>query len=80
MLIGSSLNSDFGPLPSAPWNMEPPRLPLTGGGGGGSALPQSTNIQLSPTGMYHQHVLFSCSRSIMSKEIRTRFLNFFLQK
>lgn len=47
MLIGSNLNSDFGPLPSAPWNMEPPRLPLSTGGG---SLPQSTNIQLSPTG------------------------------
>ncbi|XP_031640683.1 paired box protein Pax-6-like isoform X3 [Contarinia nasturtii] len=46
MLIGSNLNSDFGPLPSAPWNMEPPRLPLATGGG---SLPQSTNIQLSPT-------------------------------
>lgn len=54
MLIGSNLNSDFGPLPSAPWNMEPPRLPLSagggGGGGGGGSLPQSTNIPLSPTG------------------------------
>ncbi|XP_055310008.1 paired box protein Pax-6-like isoform X3 [Sitodiplosis mosellana] len=46
MLIGSNLNSDFGPLPSAPWNMEPPRLPLSTGGG---SMPQSTNIQLSPT-------------------------------
>lgn len=51
MLIGSSLNSDFGPLPSAPWNMEPPRLPLSAGGGGANSLSQSTNIQLSPTGM-----------------------------
>lgn len=49
MLIGSNLNSDFGPLPGGAWNMEPPRLPLSTGGG---SLPQSTNIQLSPTGKY----------------------------
>lgn len=47
MLIGSNLNSDFGPLPSAPWNMEPPRMPLSTGSG---SLSQSTNLQLSPTG------------------------------
>lgn len=47
MLIGSNVGSDFGPLPSAPWSMEPPRPPLNGG----TSIPQPPNMQLSPTGM-----------------------------
>ncbi|KAJ6645949.1 Paired box protein Pax-6 [Pseudolycoriella hygida] len=43
MLIGSNLGSEFASLPSAPWSMEPPRPPLTGG------MPPNTSIQLSPT-------------------------------
>ncbi|XP_031640682.1 paired box protein Pax-6-like isoform X2 [Contarinia nasturtii] len=61
MLIGSNLNSDFGPLPSAPWNMEPPRLPLATGGG---SLPQSTNIQLSPTVSLSQNVPGAATASV----------------
>ncbi|XP_037036113.1 paired box protein Pax-6 isoform X1 [Bradysia coprophila] len=44
MLIGSNLGSEFASLPSAPWSMEPPRPPLTGG-----SMPPNSSLQLSPT-------------------------------
>lgn len=47
MLIGSTLGSEFTPLPSAPWSMEPPRAPM-----GGGSLPPPPSMQLSPTGMF----------------------------
>lgn len=47
MLIGSNLGSEFASLPSAPWSMEPPRPPLTGG-----SMPPNSSLQLSPTGMF----------------------------
>lgn len=46
MLIGSNLGSEFASLPSAPWSMEPPRNPVTGG-----SMPHNSSLQLSPTGM-----------------------------
>lgn len=45
MLIGSTIGSEFASLPSAPWSMEPPRAPMTGG-----SLPPPPSLQLSPTG------------------------------
>ncbi|GAB0087913.1 paired box protein Pax-6 [Sergentomyia squamirostris] len=49
MLIGSTIGSEFAPLPSAPWSsMEPPRAPLTGGGGSLPPPPPPT-LSLSPT-------------------------------
>ncbi|XP_055596844.1 paired box protein Pax-5-like isoform X2 [Uranotaenia lowii] len=60
MLIGSAIGSEFAQLPTsgtAPWSMEPPRVPGGGGGGGGGLQPGAgalpppppTGLQLSPT-------------------------------
>lgn len=49
MLIGSNLNSDFGPLPSSHWSMDPPRLPINSS----VTLPQAATMQLSPTGKFN---------------------------
>lgn len=55
MLIGSNIGSEFATLPSAPWSMEPPRPPMSGGGG---SLPQQSAMQLSPTGMLQKTIFF----------------------
>ncbi|XP_055704916.1 paired box protein Pax-6 isoform X2 [Phlebotomus papatasi] len=48
MLIGSTIGSEFAPLPSAPWSsMEPPRAPLAGGGS--LPPPPPPTLSLSPT-------------------------------
>ncbi|XP_055382241.1 retinal homeobox protein Rx-like isoform X2 [Condylostylus longicornis] len=53
MLIGSSIGSEFGPLPTTPWSMEPPRPPIVGGGSipppPPPSLPLSPTVGLSPT-------------------------------
>jgi hypothetical protein len=49
MLIGSTIGSEFSPLASAPWSMEPPRAP------GGSLPPPPPSLPLSPTGMCKFH-------------------------
>lgn len=56
MLIGSNIGSEFASLPSSPWSMEPPRPPLTGGGG---SLPPQSAMQLSPTGKWKYRVRLS---------------------
>uniref|UniRef100_A0A1B0CW72 Putative transcription factor prd n=1 Tax=Lutzomyia longipalpis TaxID=7200 RepID=A0A1B0CW72_LUTLO len=48
MLIGSTIGSEFAPLPSAPWSsMEPPRAPIAGGGS--LPPPPPPTLSLSPT-------------------------------
>lgn len=56
MLIGSNIGSEFATLPSAPWSMEPPRPPLTGG-----SMPPQPAMQLSPTGLFYYFVYTFCN-------------------